>query len=67
MFLWYLYFVLDAEISRLTGARVIAPYYSLAPERLWPCQLLEMFALYKDLLGEGIEPNRIVVVGEIFK
>ncbi|KAL8436381.1 hypothetical protein ACSSS7_001781 [Eimeria intestinalis] len=53
------------DISRETGARVIAPCYPLAPESLWPSQLHEIFRVYRHLVEEdGIDPNKIVLVGD---
>ena len=52
------------DLCRLTGARVLAPYYKLAPEFQWPAQLTETFKCYKALVTEeGVDPNNIVVVG----
>ncbi|KAL8275562.1 hypothetical protein Esti_000513 [Eimeria stiedai] len=53
------------DISRETGARVIAPCYPLAPESLWPSQLHEIFRVYRHLVEDGgIDPNNIVLVGD---
>ncbi|KAL8452276.1 hypothetical protein Emed_001437 [Eimeria media] len=53
------------DISRETGARVIAPCYPLAPESVWPSQLHHIFRVYRHLVeDDGIDPNKIVFVGD---
>ena len=57
-----------SDVSRLTGARIIAPRYRLAPESLWPCQLLEVFEVYRQLvLLQQIDTSRLIVMGEGIK
>ncbi|OEH74248.1 alpha beta hydrolase fold domain-containing protein [Cyclospora cayetanensis] len=53
------------DLSRQTGARVVAPRYRLAPECPWPGQLQDALSFYRYLIEEeGIDPSSIVVAGD---
>ncbi|NBU13431.1 MAG: alpha/beta hydrolase [Alphaproteobacteria bacterium] len=48
-----------APLSALSGARFIAPDYSLAPEHPWPAGLDDCFVVYRELAE-----NHFAIVGE---
>ena len=52
-----------ARISKNTGAYCLSVNYRLAPENPFPAALEDVYTAYKWLLGEGINPQRIVVGG----
>ena len=41
-----------APLCRLTGARVVVPYYRLAPEYPWPAAVDDGLAVYRELASE---------------
>ncbi|MEM7171382.1 MAG: alpha/beta hydrolase [Pseudomonadota bacterium] len=55
--------VISAALAALTGARVIAPDYRLAPEHPYPAALEDAMAVYQTIHQEHA-PRRIAVVGE---
>jgi epsilon-lactone hydrolase len=52
------------RIALAAGAQVLAPDYRLAPEYPFPAALDDALAAYLWLLGEGIEPQQIALVGD---
>jgi acetyl esterase/lipase len=52
------------RLSRPFGARVLVFAYRLAPEHRFPAQLDDGVAVYRALLGQGISPARITVIGD---
>ena len=53
-----------SHISTATGACVYAPDYRLAPQHPFPAGLDDVFAAYRALLDQDIQPNRLVVAGD---
>ena len=52
------------RLSRELRARVLMPDYRLAPEHPYPAAIDDACKVYRWLLGQGIEPQRIIVGGE---
>ena len=55
---------LASRISRVSGARVLVVEYRLAPEHTFPAPVDDAVAVYRWLLGEGVEPARLVIAGD---
>jgi len=55
---------LASRISRASGARVLVVEYRLAPEHAFPAAVDDSVAVYRWLLGEGVEPARLVIGGD---
>ncbi len=55
---------LTAEISRASGARVLAIDYRMAPENPYPAALDDCVAAYQSLLDSGISHARIAIAGD---
>jgi acetyl esterase/lipase len=55
---------LVAHLATAAGMTAIIPDYSRSPEARYPVALEEMIALYSQLLDDGLDPKRAVVVGD---
>lgn len=55
---------ITAALARLTGRRVFALDYRLAPEHPFPAAPNDAVAAYRWLLDQGIKPASIVVAGD---
>jgi len=53
-----------ALLSRRLRARVLLPEYRLAPEHPFPAAPDDCLAVYRWLLGTGIEPGHLAVAGD---
>ena len=54
-----------ARLAKIVGARALVPDYRLAPEHRFPCAVEDVRDVYRWLLEEqGIDPDRLVVVGD---
>ena len=62
---WYhTHRVLAAYIGRASRSRVAAVDYRLAPEHPFPAALDDCLAVYRCLINDGINPERIVIAGD---
>jgi epsilon-lactone hydrolase len=52
------------RIALAAGAQVLAPDYRLAPEYPFPAALDDAVAAYRWLLGEGVAPRQVALVGD---
>jgi len=55
---------LTSRIARAAGARALSVEYRLAPEHPHPAAVADSTAAYRWLLGQGIEPGRVVIGGD---
>lgn len=55
---------LTFEIAAHRGSNVIANNYRLSPENKWPCHLEDCVQAYKAVLEMGIDPAKLVLMGE---
>jgi epsilon-lactone hydrolase len=55
---------LCARIALASRARLLLLTYSLAPERPFPAASQDVLAAYQALLATGMEPSRLVVMGD---
>jgi monoterpene epsilon-lactone hydrolase len=53
-----------ARIAHVADARVVAPYYRLAPEHPYPAALEDALAVYRALLRQGVKPERLFLAGD---
>lgn len=55
---------ITAGLARLSGWRVFAPDYRLAPEHKFPAALDDAVAAYRWLLAGGVSPGALAVAGD---
>jgi monoterpene epsilon-lactone hydrolase len=53
-----------SRLSRAAGARALAIDYRLAPEHPFPAAVEDSTAAYRWLLGNGVDPGRLVIAGD---
>lgn len=52
------------RLSAAAGMTALVPDYSRSPEVRYPAALEEMAAVYRSLIGNGVEPESVVIVGD---
>ncbi len=55
---------LAARLAGAIGCPALVPDYRLAPEHRFPAAVDDAVKAYRFLLGEGVEPGRIVIAGD---
>lgn len=55
---------LAAKLASAIGCPALVPDYRLAPEHRFPAAVDDAVKAYRHLLGEGVEPGRIVIAGD---
>ncbi|MCU7696869.1 alpha/beta hydrolase [Acinetobacter sp. AYS6] len=55
---------LAAQIGHTAQAQVWLPEYRLAPEHASPAAIEDVIAVYKALLAQGQDPNKLVIAGD---
>lgn len=55
---------LASKLATAIGAVALVPHYRLAPEARFPAAVDDAVKAYRHLLGDGIEPGRIVIAGD---
>jgi len=53
-----------ANLSKITESRFLVLEYSRAPENQYPFALEQVFEAYKWLLGQGVDPSKLVIAGD---
>jgi epsilon-lactone hydrolase len=51
-------------LAAATGCRVLLVDYRLAPENPFPAAIEDALAVYKWLLGQGVDPRKLMVCGD---
>lgn len=55
---------LASHIARAAGTRALLPEYGLAPEHPYPEPIEDSVEVYRALLADGLDPNRILIAGD---
>ena len=55
---------LASRIARAAGVRALSVAYRLAPENPHPAAVEDSTAAYRWLIGQGLEPGRVVLAGD---
>lgn len=55
---------LAAHLAVAAGMSALVPDYSRAPDAQYPVALEEMFAVYSELLEDGLDPKEAVIAGD---